>query len=419
MAVTLNLKDIQSGFLSASAFNANNTLIEEALAKTINRTSNADDNAMEVDLDLGLRNINNLATAFLSHQAVNLAQAKNILAANSDKVTSTSDIEVFTATEGQTVFTFSLIEYIQDVNALLVFINGVYQLADIDYTEASTTSIEFNTGLSEGDTVVVLGARFNADVFYTETQQNADEAADSASEAEHWASEAEDSATAAAYAAGYKLGINTQSGTTYNLVASDEGDLVRMTNSGDNTVVVPTNSSVPFEIGTIVNVRQSGLGTTTISPASGVVINAPLDEYTTDGEEFGLALVKVDTDEWDLVKSYAGARASDFEAEITASSGAEGYQKLSTGLIFQWGSATIDPLGYVDVVFPIAFPTAAINISLGTSTTAAYVVNKRQQTVGVWENLTNTSVRIRNLRAGDDTSGTPGLVTVHWFAIGV
>jgi len=62
MGVTLNLIDIQSGFLSAVAFTANNTLTEEALAKTLSRVSNADDNAMEVDLDMGLNSIFNVST---------------------------------------------------------------------------------------------------------------------------------------------------------------------------------------------------------------------------------------------------------------------------------------------------------------------------------------------------------------------
>lgn len=52
MGVQLNLTDIQSGFLSASGHTSNNTLIEQALNKALDRTDNTD-NAMEVDLDMG------------------------------------------------------------------------------------------------------------------------------------------------------------------------------------------------------------------------------------------------------------------------------------------------------------------------------------------------------------------------------
>lgn len=61
MGVPLNLQDIQSGFLSAASFNSNNTLIEEAMAKALDRTGSSD-NAMEADLDMGLNKIFNVTT---------------------------------------------------------------------------------------------------------------------------------------------------------------------------------------------------------------------------------------------------------------------------------------------------------------------------------------------------------------------
>lgn len=61
MGVPINLKDIQSGFLSAAALTANNTLIKEALDKALDRTG-TDNNAMTVDLDMGLNRIINTVT---------------------------------------------------------------------------------------------------------------------------------------------------------------------------------------------------------------------------------------------------------------------------------------------------------------------------------------------------------------------
>lgn len=61
MGVQLDLKDIQSGFLSAASFNSNNTLTEEAVNRALDRTSNTD-NAMQVDLDMGLNSIFNVTT---------------------------------------------------------------------------------------------------------------------------------------------------------------------------------------------------------------------------------------------------------------------------------------------------------------------------------------------------------------------
>lgn len=59
MAIEVNLRDIQTGFLSASAIDMNNTLIEQAFVKALNREG-GDNNAMEADLDLGLNNILNV-----------------------------------------------------------------------------------------------------------------------------------------------------------------------------------------------------------------------------------------------------------------------------------------------------------------------------------------------------------------------
>ena len=52
MGVQVTLKDIASGFLSAAQHTANNTSIEQAFNRTLDRTSNIN-NAMEVNLDLG------------------------------------------------------------------------------------------------------------------------------------------------------------------------------------------------------------------------------------------------------------------------------------------------------------------------------------------------------------------------------
>lgn len=59
MAIDVTLRDIQSGFLTATAFTENNTLIEEALQKALNREGGAN-NEMLADLDLGLNNIINV-----------------------------------------------------------------------------------------------------------------------------------------------------------------------------------------------------------------------------------------------------------------------------------------------------------------------------------------------------------------------
>jgi hypothetical protein len=155
MGVPLNLQDIQSGFLTASTFNENNTLTEQALAKALNRTSNASDNAMEVNLDMGLNKIFNLADGFLGHEATNLSQVQRLIQNASSGLIARLRETRKTAAANQTVFNLSDVTYVPGVNNIQVYVNGVAQVAGIDYQETDNTTITFFTGLSAGDAVDV------------------------------------------------------------------------------------------------------------------------------------------------------------------------------------------------------------------------------------------------------------------------
>jgi hypothetical protein len=155
MGVPLNLQDIQSGFLTASTFNENNTLTEQALAKTLNRTSNASDNAMEVNFDMGLNKIFNLEDGFLGHEATNLSQVQRLIQNASSGLIARLRETRKTATDGQTVFNLADITYTPGANSIMVYVNGVAQVAGIDYQETDSTTITFFSGLNAGDAVDV------------------------------------------------------------------------------------------------------------------------------------------------------------------------------------------------------------------------------------------------------------------------
>jgi hypothetical protein len=162
MGVPLNLQDIQSGFLTASTFNENNTLTEQALAKALNRTSNASDNAMEVDLDMGLNSIFNLKDAVYGNEATTLNQVNKALLGFSDKLVRIRESRI-TATAGQTLFVLQSIDYTPGANQLTVYVNGVAQVAGIDYLETAKDRILFTSALQEGDYV---------DIYINETASN-------------------------------------------------------------------------------------------------------------------------------------------------------------------------------------------------------------------------------------------------------
>jgi hypothetical protein len=82
------------------------------------------------------------------------------------------------------------------------------------------------------------------------------------------------------------LTINAQTGTSYTPVLADGiNTLVTMDNASSNTFSIPTDASVNFDIGTVLNIYMKGAGITTITAATpgttgvvsaGVTIGSPV-----------------------------------------------------------------------------------------------------------------------------------------------
>lgn len=154
MSIDVNLRDISAGFGSPTLHNANNASIEAAFTKALDRTSNAGDNAMEVDLDMALNQIFNVEEATENHMAVPLGQLQKIIAeASSGLIAVLSEEQI--ATKGQTIFNLVSVSYAPNINNIAVYINGVRQ-SHGSYTETDSTTITFSEGLTAGDKVVFL-----------------------------------------------------------------------------------------------------------------------------------------------------------------------------------------------------------------------------------------------------------------------
>lgn len=78
--------------------------------------------------------------------------------------------------------------------------------------------------------------------------------------------------------------INTQTGTSYTLVASDRFEPVVMDNASANTVTVP---DAVFSAGNRVLIVQAGAGSTTIAAGSGFTLNNPTSVDLEIGEQHG------------------------------------------------------------------------------------------------------------------------------------
>jgi hypothetical protein len=93
--------------------------------------------------------------------------------------------------------------------------------------------------------------------------------------------------------------LNAQTGTTYTLVLTDNGRLVTLSNASAITLTVPTNASVAFATGAIINLQQIGAGQVTVAGDTGVTVTGTGTKLR--AQYSAAALVKTGTDSWTLI----------------------------------------------------------------------------------------------------------------------
>ena len=86
---------------------------------------------------------------------------------------------------------------------------------------------------------------------------------------------------------------------SYTLVLDDAGKAVEMNVASANDLTVPPNASVPFPIGTIIEVAQVGAGQTTVVAGSGVTVQTS-GTLVLAGQWSTVSLRKRAADEWVL-----------------------------------------------------------------------------------------------------------------------
>jgi len=158
---------ISSGFASNDLLNEEFTKIQTALENTLSRDGSTP-NSMSADLDMNSNDMINISTV----NTQSLTIGGNIVSPGALEFSGVSK-EIQYATAGQTVFTLTTMSYLQGVNNLDVYIQGVRQ-AYTAYTETSSTVVTFSEGLEDGDevqfralTVNDIGATTAAQVSYT------------------------------------------------------------------------------------------------------------------------------------------------------------------------------------------------------------------------------------------------------------
>ena len=99
--------------------------------------------------------------------------------------------------------------------------------------------------------------------------------------------------------------LNNQTGTTYTLVLSDKDKLIEMENAAANTLTVPLNSSVAFDVGTQILIVQKDAGTTTIAAAAGVTLLSKDGNLDIGGQYGAATCIKIATDTWYVIGDLA------------------------------------------------------------------------------------------------------------------
>jgi hypothetical protein len=102
------------------------------------------------------------------------------------------------------------------------------------------------------------------------------------------------------------LAFNAQTGTTYTFVLGDASKLVTCSNASAIAVSIPTNASVAFATGTVINIQQIGAGQVTIAaatPGTTTVTSAGATSASpkTRAQHSAVTCIKTGTDTWTVL----------------------------------------------------------------------------------------------------------------------
>ena len=109
---------------------------------------------------------------------------------------------------------------------------------------------------------------------------------------------------------------NVQSGASYTLVATDVGKLIEFTNNGSIVFTIPPDSSIAFNVGDRIDVLLASTGDVTVTPGSGVTVNAEGGLLTISSQWSKFSVIKRETDSW--VVTGAGMQVQTTEIENLA-----------------------------------------------------------------------------------------------------
>lgn len=91
--------------------------------------------------------------------------------------------------------------------------------------------------------------------------------------------------------------VNTQASTAYTFNADDHKKLTSFTSSSAITATIPPNSSVPYTVGSHIDITQNGTGKVTVVGDTGVTIRSTTTTSTRTQYSI-ISFIKINTNEW-------------------------------------------------------------------------------------------------------------------------
>lgn len=189
------------------------------------------------------------------------------------------------------------------------------------------------------------------------------------------------------------------------LGTADVGTSIQLTGTS-YTVTLPASTDVPN--GSAILLQCSASGTITVQRAGADNIYpatfTSITSFTMAGGDTAL-MVKQGNGVWSMA---LGTSVLPYAPQFGSSLAANGYQKLPSGVIIQWGlTASISAGSSVSVTFPIAFPNACLH---AYATPATGVTSSTAATPAVSASPSTTGMTVY-------CWGSIGM-TAHWLAIG-
>ena len=85
----------------------------------------------------------------------------------------------------------------------------------------------------------------------------------------------------------------------YTLKITDANSVIQFVATTFRTIVVPTNTQLPFAVGTQISIAQTGVGQAAIAGATGVTLLFPNDMLPKTRRQYStISLVKVSLNQW-------------------------------------------------------------------------------------------------------------------------